>query len=92
MVFQHLADDPVTSVCLGLACKGIHAVYKTFHPDKISLSSYIKFGPGEASMSFLRNLLQIWVGPKMQWDWKTDRFVSKPRKLLRGATVLDGNW
>lgn len=90
MIFGHLQDDPVTSVCLGLTCKAFYGVIKEFYPRKVSLNTTVRFGDGGAFQASLKSMLWTWIGPNMYWDYMHSKCVTKETIKAVVKTFDDG--
>jgi hypothetical protein len=81
LLFHYLADDPITSTCLGLTCKNLYPVHRSFQgtvplwtPEPSPLYEF--FFPSPSCPS-LWERLEDWFPEDMNYNWEIGKYVGE---------------
>ena len=80
LFFENL--DECASACLGLTCKKMYRIHRTFHPTLVDVHSFSLFLVFDSSSKVqfskcLHELIEGWVGTKYRWSECFDTFLNK---------------
>ena len=81
-IFELLRNDPVVSTCLGLTCKTLYRIHRTFH-GKVPLTEITAgFTPYAYNDRLLSTHLKDWIPAELVYDNRfTHKFITKERLL-----------
>jgi hypothetical protein len=80
-LFYHLADDPITSTCLGLTFKNLYSIHRSIQ-GKVPLwspesSPLYEFWFPSSSYLSLWELLHDWFPEDMKHNWEIGKYVGE---------------